>query len=278
VDRLDLHLHSNYSDGENSVSDLLKKVFKAGVQVCSVTDHDSLDQVKPAFEYGTLLGLEMVAGIELSTFFEGGEVHVLGYGFDAEDSGLRAFVEEQFARRQQRVQEMVQLLNEMGVALTYEDVLRQSPGPYVGRPHIAKAMIEKGFIRSMGEAFSLEYIGNFGKAYLPPEQTPSEEAVQIIQDAGGISVLAHPGLFFSTEGQRGMSRDQLLFLQKKGLRGIEVYHSRHSLSQVQEYLSIARKHGFGVTLGSDYHYGPYFPIFPSIPVQIREEAYEWLKG
>jgi predicted metal-dependent phosphoesterase TrpH len=251
--------------------------------LCSVTDHDTVEHTTEIGKEAVNRGLFFLPGVEISTFFEGGEVHILGYGFSLEKPGFLNFLKERFSNRTGRVREMIALLNRLGVYLTYDDVLSQSPGPYVGRPNIARAMKSKGYIRDTSEAFSKAFIGSNGKAYVPPSECYPREAILAIREAGGVAVLAHPGLFYSEENQpfsekkTGLTYEQVSRMKDDGLEGIECYHSKHSYADSQKYARMCQQLGLVQTMGSDFHEGVYFPIHWQVPKNTLEETFIWLR-
>lgn len=275
---VDLHLHTNFSDGGFIFSDVLKKVKNQEIKLCSITDHDSVEYVGKIEKEAIREGIGFVRGVEISTFFEGGEVHILGYGYSLLNSEFEKFVYERFKNRQKRTVDMLELLKKSDIHISYNDVIAQSPGPYVGRPNVAKAMLSAGYVETFEEAFTEKYIGNNGKAYVPPTECRSELAIEQIKKAGGYAVLAHPGTF--TPGfpysERGLSERQIKKLSVAGLDGIEVFHPKHSKSELEFYLSIALRGEFKVTMGSDFHCGDYNPGYRSVPGEYQKEVILWL--
>ncbi len=274
LQNVDLHLHSNFSDGEFSVKDVLEIVAGAGVKLAALTDHDSIKGVKEALEIGKKFGLKIITGIEISSMYDEGEVHILGYGFDHEDAGFNEFLDKRFNDRTNKIVETVNKLNELGYRITFDDVMEQSPGPFVGRPNVARALISKGYINSMREAFTKDLIGDNGAAYVAPKGLGSEEAIDRIHAAGGWAAVAHPGLY-KRPGKYGLNEADIVKMVGWGLDGIEAYHSQHSPSQARFYRQIALTHGLKVTIGSDYHYGVYPIELMDIP---REVTFELLRN
>lgn len=274
----DLHLHTNHSDGEKSVEELIEFIHGKGINIFSITDHDTLEGLDEAKRLADSKNMIFVPGVEISTYFEGGEVHVLGYFVDRGDEELRQFVSERFRRRVERAKEMLDKLRKMGYFITFEDILYTSPGPYVGRPNIAMALVKKGYIKDKHEAFTKELIGNNGKAYVPPDDCKPFEAVEKIKHAGGVPVLAHPGIFVN-QVKKGLDENDILKLKDGGMEGIEAFHSRHTSSDNLKYLKMARKYGMIVTVGSDYHYGNN-PTVAEMDVdpKIMAEVIEWVKS
>lgn len=286
--RIDLHVHSTASDGTLSPSEVVREAHARGLCAIALTDHDTMDGVAEALQAGMRLGVEVIPGVELNTESPAGEVHVLGYfpppeGWspEADPAGhgagvVGAVIDREFYdllasrrdSRAERARKMVQRLRELGMPLSYEDVLRQAGDAPVGRPHIARALLEAGYVESVKEAFD-RWLHRGGPAYVPREKLSPAEAVQAIIDAGGVPVLAHPGRI---DGQWVIQE-----LIDAGLEGLECYYPEHTPEQTDRYLGLAREHGLVVTGGTDYH-GPRSPHdadLGSLPVP--PEAVEQLK-
>jgi predicted metal-dependent phosphoesterase TrpH len=273
--KVDLHFHSNHSDGEFPVRDVLEIVSGAGVVLASLTDHDSINGVEEALDIANKMELKLITGVEISTMYENGEVHILGYGFNHKDSDFRSFLDDRFKERTEKVFETVKKLNELGYSVTFEDVMKQSPGPFVGRPNVAKALISKGYIKSMKDAFTPELIGDKGRAYVPPKGLDPKEAIEHIHAAGGFAVLAHPGLYKSIKS--GLDESDILRMVQWGLDGVEAYHSQHNNSQIKYYHDVARIHGLLITVGSDYHEGTYPIEIMNVPREVILNLLSFLK-
>lgn len=286
--RIDLHVHSTASDGTLSPSEVVREAHARGLCAIALTDHDTMDGVAEALQAGMRLGVEVIPGVELNTESTAGEVHVLGYfpppeGWspEADPAGhgagvVGAVIDREFYdllasrrdSRAERARKMVQRLRELGMPLSYEDVLRQAGDAPVGRPHIARALLEAGYVESVKEAFD-RWLHRGGPAYVPREKLSPAEAVQAIIDAGGVPVLAHPGRI---DGQWVIQE-----LIDAGLEGLECHYPEHTPEQTERYLGLAREHGLVVTGGTDYH-GPRSPHdadLGSLPVP--PEAVEQLK-
>ncbi|MCL5031665.1 MAG: PHP domain-containing protein [Thermotogae bacterium] len=271
--RVDLHFHSNHSDGAFPVRDVLEIVAGGGVVFGALTDHDSISGVKEALDLSSEIGIKLIAGVEISTMYDDGEVHILGYDFDPDDAGFNDFLEARFEERTQKVRETVNKLNELGYKITFDDVMEQSPGPFVGRPNVARALLEKGYVKSFKDAFTPELIGDKGKAYVAPKGLDPEEAIKRIHMAEGWAVLAHPGLY-KNKVKSGLEEIDLMKMIEWGLDGIEAYHSQHTSAQSKYYHEMARIHGLKITVGTDYHEGTYPIEIMNVP---REIVIELLK-
>lgn len=242
--RADLHMHSRASDGLLAPADLIRQAASRGLSIVALTDHDTTTGLQEAADAGERLGVRVIPGVELSTDVERGQLHVLGYGIDRRDPTLLATLESLRASRQERAQAIIEKLRELGVEIAPERVRPSQPGEAIGRPHIARAMIEGGSVRSIQEAFD-RYIGDGGPAYVPSWRLTPEDAVRLVA-AGGIPVLAHP---FSCPD----FRERLPELIAAGLEGLEVYYGAHDAEQVSELEELAEKRDLLATGGSDFH-------------------------
>ena len=246
----DLHIHSTYSDGSYTPFELIKKAKKKEITTIAIADHDTVAGVREAIIAGEKENIDLIPAIELSTFRGQAEIHILGYYIDYKDNKLLAKIKEIFAARLNRARKMVKLLNENGVNITFKQVKNIAGDDYIGRPHIARAMVEAEYIEEMGEAFTDNYIGNGGQAYVPKYKISPQEAIRIIKNAGGIPVLAHP--IFINHGQP-MNFADIKGLVEHGLQGIEVYHSKHNAKDSKYYKKIATELDLLITGGSDFH-------------------------
>jgi predicted metal-dependent phosphoesterase TrpH len=242
---VDLHIHTKFSDGMLSPRDVVLGAKKAGLTAIAITDHDTVEGIDAAIEEGKKIGIQVVPGIELTTDYKKEEVHILGYFIDHKDSDFLALLTLIRDDRVKRIYKTTEKLKALGVNIDPDEVIALADDKgSVGRPHIARMLIKKGFVRTMQEAFS-RYLDHTGPAYVPHFKLDPFEAVEAIKKAKGIPVLAHPGI----SPNDGII-DELV---PKGLKGIEVYYWRHSAAQVGHYLAIAKKHGLLVTGGSDFH-------------------------
>ncbi|WP_028550343.1 PHP domain-containing protein [Paenibacillus sp. UNC451MF] len=245
----DLHSHTLASDGTQPASDNVRIAFETGLGAIAITDHDTVAGVDEALEAGKQLGITVVPGVEVSTLSKGQDIHVLGYYIDHHNALFLERLGEMRNVRDRRNEMMLERLNELGLSMTMDDVkasLIQSKkaDETIGRPHIADALVRKGYVASMTEAFD-RYLGKDGAAYVNPPRIGPTTAIQWILEAGGVPVLAHPGLY---------DQDELIEeLAANGLAGLEVYHSDHSPEQEQHYKQIAERHALIITAGSDFH-------------------------
>ena len=246
---IDLHTHSTASDGTMSPADLVKYAHKKGLSAIAITDHDTIGGVGEAATAGNILGIEVVPGIELSVKYSDYNVHLLGYLFDCQHKELQVALIQLQAGRFERNKKIIAELNKLGLAIQFSELKKSAGSGQNGRPHIARLMIQKGFVRTMDEAFE-KYLGQGGLAYVSRFIYGARDAISLIRKAGGIAVLAHPF-------QLDKSVDNLLHhlgeLRDMGLDGIEVYYPTHSRQFRKRLISIAEKHSLLITGGSDYH-------------------------
>lgn len=246
MSKVDLHIHSTASDGQLSPSEVVHKSAKLGLSVIALADHDSVNGIAEALEAAQAYPkLTVIPSVEINTDIPNGEAHVLGYFIDYTDQELNDSLAKLRDYRRLRAQKMIAKLATLGVHIEWERVQEIAGGGTIGRPHVAKAILEKGYIASTREAFS-RYIGKDGPAYVEREKITPTGAVELIIHASGLPVLAHP---FTIPEPEAM----IIELKKVGLAGIEAYYNYYTDDQVSELLSIAEKHDLITTGGSDYH-------------------------
>ena len=240
----DLHVHTNHSDSSFSPAEVVDLANKVGLKCIAITDHDSVTGVAVAAEAAKGTPLEVVAGVEVSTRVDQGEIHIVGLFVDLERGTLSEFLRTRIDERIARMREMTAKLRAMGVTLHPEEVLAVAGKGSPGRPHVAEALVRAGRVGSMQEAFQ-RFIGDEGPAYIAREAISPAEAAAHIRSSGGVPILAHPGL---------SNCDELIpMLVESGVMGIEVYYPSQSRANEQFYLRIAEKHGLLVSGGSDCH-------------------------
>lgn len=240
----DLHVHTNASDGTETPAQVISLAREAGLAAIGITDHDTLEGLVPAMRAGGELSVEVIPGVELSTEHEGVEIHILGYLVDLSCRDFLEHLHRLHANRKERALKMVKKLQELGMAISFTQVLDAAGKAAIGRPHIARVLVEEGFVDTAKEAFN-KYIGRGCPAYVPRFKYSPFEAVRLILQAGGVPVLAHPGLAGLDEIIPGLA--------KAGLMGLEVYYPLHTREQITYYLDICAKYGLIPTGGSDYH-------------------------
>ncbi|MCC6792350.1 MAG: PHP domain-containing protein, partial [Thermomicrobiales bacterium] len=243
------HTHSNASDGVLSPADLVREAGRRSIVVLGLTDHDTLAGLPEAIETASSGGIDLIPGVELSTEVDDHEVHILGYFVDPHDDLLAERLAWLVAKREERAERIVERLHELGFPIAYERV-RTIAGPgTIGRPHIARAMIEAGYIETVNEGFS-RFLATGRPVFVPKERVLPEDAVQLLVRAGAVPVLAHPLSTGDIEGT-------LKRLVPLGLRGLEVFYGEYGSAVHQDLLTIARRWRLASTGGSDYH-GPGF--------------------
>ncbi|MGM0443790.1 MAG: PHP domain-containing protein [Fibrobacterota bacterium] len=244
IDGVDLHIHTVHSDGTNTVSEILDVAQMRGMTAVSITDHDTLGAYPEAIEEGRRRGIEVIPGIELSCEHQGYDIHVLGYFIDYTDKTLTEMLRRMRDARYLRAREMVENLNSIGVDLRFDTVLRFSAGGAIGRPHIATALLHEEFVYSFREAFD-RYIGYDCPAYVEKMQLSPRRVFDLVRNAKGVPVLAHPGVTGVDSMIPGLIND--------GLAGLEVYHSDHRKSVRRKYAKMCKKYHLLFTGGSDFH-------------------------
>lgn len=268
---VDLHIHSTFSDGTSSIRELVEVAFQKGLKAIAITDHDCIDGFALARELGRGLGIEVIPAVELSSEIKGRDIHILGYFIDVNNPLLNEKLKEMKEARYFRAKQIVQNLNRRGIDLRFDTVVKIAGEGAIGRPHIATAMLKEELIYSFRDAFD-KYIGYSSPAYVEKKTLPPREVFDLIQGAGGIPVLAHPGVTAVDE--------LILEFKHLGLMGIEVYHSEHSKAQQRHYLQFCKKNDLIYTGGSDFHSSTQtkaeigIPLVPHYIVEMLKEKRE----
>lgn len=253
--RIDLHIHSTASDGTSTPSEIITMAQDFGLGAISITDHDTLAGSKEALGLSIPAAIELVTGVEISAspiapFDSVSSYHILGYFIRVDDPVLNRTLDELQQIRRMRNQKILQRLNSMGIMITMDDLRKGVDAGEIGRPHIATALLEKKIVHSIDEAFN-QYLGQGKPAFVDKQRLSCLKAIQIISDAGGVPVLAHPGLL--NIDQENDLEALIVALKEKGLKGIEAYYPEHSDQQVQQLLRIASSHDLLLTGGTDFH-------------------------
>lgn len=243
MSRVDLHIHTTASDGVLSPAQVVQAAVEKGLIAIAITDHDTTDGLDEAAEAAAGTGLEVIPGIELSAEQGDQEIHILGYYLDHRDAALRDKLGVLRHARRERAWRMVDRLAGMGMPVSWERVVRIAGDTSAfGRPHIARALRDSGFVGSIDEAFD-RYIGLRGPAYVARYKLSPEEALRIIADSGGLPVLAHPW----------RHEEIVPRLVTAGLAGLEAYYPRYSTDESRMLARLAQRHGLIATGGSDFH-------------------------
>jgi predicted metal-dependent phosphoesterase TrpH len=240
---IDLHTHSTASDGSRPAREVVRAAHEVGLAAIALTDHDTVAGLAEADAEGRSLGVRVVAGVELSAVEGDVETHLLGLHL-SDVNRLAARLGELRTMRLSRAERIVTRLNELGVKVSMEDVLAQSAGGAVGRPHIARALVNDGWATDLRDAFD-RYLGNGRAAYVPKDRLPMQEAIAMIHDAGGVAVLAHPGA--------SGTRARIEALVAHGLDGVEVRHPSHSHEDVVRLQALVDHFHLVPSGGSDWH-------------------------
>jgi predicted metal-dependent phosphoesterase TrpH len=268
---IDLHTHSTASDGIYSPTELLQRAREIGLRVLALTDHDTTGGLDEAIEAANALDMELIPGIEINTDVAGGEVHVLGYYPEYKRPEFQAVLRVLRDARERRGQRMVELLNERGVNIAWERVREIAQGA-VGRPHVARALLEAGYVQTIGEAFD-KYIGTGCYAYVPRYRLTPEDAVRLIASANGLPVIAHP---LDLPGLAQL-RNWLPGLVEAGMVGLETYYGPYTLEDERALRALADEYGLIPTGGTDFH-GPGIHPTPLGGRPVPHEAVERLKA
>lgn len=244
--KADLHIHSSVSDGTLTPAEVIKECRNHDLDLVALTDHDTIDGLAEAVETGREIGLEVMAGTEITTDFNGDESHVLAYEFDPENPGLNALLRSHKKARIKRGKWIIERLSRQGLDIELEEAKAEANWGNLGRPHIANVLINKGYVASFKEAF-IRYLGNDKLGPIPNHYTDYRETIDIIRQAGGAAVLAHPGHLYTG--------DQLEAFVDAGIDGLEVIHPGHPYKMQKKLRDFARNHHLLETGGSDFHGG-----------------------
>lgn len=245
--RADLHIHTTCSDGSETPTEVVHRAVAGSLDLVSVTDHDSADGVAEARAAAEGTPVEVISGTELSSSLDGRELHILGYGLDPEAAGIRAHAERAWTRRRDRMQAILDRLNEqLGADITLEEVREAAPAndPMIGRPHLARVLVNRELARDVPDAFD-RFIADHHPAYVPTQLGEPADAIAVIREAGGVAVWAHP--------PSDLLEDLLERLVDEGLQGLEAYRpgwSRRRTRRVEEH---AQAFDLVLTGGSDWH-------------------------
>jgi 3',5'-nucleoside bisphosphate phosphatase len=243
---IELHCHSTASDGDCTPTELVERAVALGITTLAITDHDTVDGVAEAVSAARAESLRVVPGVELSCHYEGSEIHLLGYFVEHRDPVFLELLERMKAERRQRACRMLEKLSEIGIELTYANVENEASGDAIGRPHVARALVAAGHVKSVGQAFDT-LIGNAGPAYVGRSLLSLEDGIEAIRRAGGVSVVAHPGVY------RNWAKIERIM--KLPVHGLEVWHPSHKKSERKRAKRLGGRYNKVLTGGSDFH-GP----------------------
>ncbi len=253
--KIDLHIHSTASDGTLSPIEILELAQSLNLGAIAITDHDTIDGSKDALSFGIPPSIKFLTGVEISAsppplFTFSGSLHILGYDINLEDPILNQTLETLQHARKVRNPRILKLLSELGIELSITEIHTAFAGCQHGRPHIAQLMVKKGFAETVDEAFN-KYLGKGRPAYVDKYRIDCTKAIEIILNAGGIPVLAHPILLEIEKDE--VLEDLIITLKEMGLKGIEVYYPQHSPERIGYYMKIANRHNLLMTGGTDFH-------------------------
>lgn len=246
---VDLHTHSNKSDGSMSPTELITAAKSKGLSAIALTDHDTTDGIDEALAAGKELGITVIPGVELSCEYQGKDVHIVGLDINHHDAGFAATLKEFVDSRDLRNRKMCQKLTDAGLPVDYDELVSTFGESVITRAHYARYMLSKGYIKSLPEAFD-RYIGDNSPCYIPREKVTPAQGIKLILEAGGIPVLAHPLLY-----KMGKDRLDTLVseLTSEGLIALEAIYSTYTPSDEREMRALAQKHGLLISGGSDFH-------------------------
>lgn len=239
-------MHSTFSDGKLTPSELLFHAKEAGLEAVSLTDHDSVAGIDEAWETGKNLGIKIIPGIEMNTDIPGCEIHILGYNVPFHNQEFLKELQVLKQERAHRMQRMIGNLRKIGITVYFEEVLNEAGDAPLGRPHLARVLLKNGFAFSFEDVFR-KYLEKGKPGYEPHyHRLTPENVISFLKKYSAVSVIAHPGI-------SGCSNEQINFFRLSGLDGIEAFHSRHDAEAVHRYVSLARSRKMLVTGGSDCH-------------------------
>lgn len=256
--KVDYHIHTTYSDGAYKPVEIVKMRKEEGYDIIAITDHDGIDGVNEALTAGEALEMKVVPGVEISTSnAEGLEIHILGYNIDLENEELLETLKDLRDRRRDRNERLLKAFQDMGYEITMEDVIARPKQTYFGKPHFARALVNKGYAKDKQEAFDTIFEKPEIKG-IKKVKLSTKEAIDLITQAGGMPVIAHPaeikniGAIGSDEWKENISQ-LLKELKKSGLKGIEVFHPSAGKEEEDFFISMANKYHLHMTEGSDFH-------------------------
>jgi 3',5'-nucleoside bisphosphate phosphatase len=246
---IDLHMHSSFSDGSHTPEELIEEAVRHNITAVALTDHDTVRGIPRFLNAAVGSGIQGIAGVEISTAFPHGELHLLGYMINHKDPVLGVQLDWIRNARQARNEEILHKLNKLGLHLSWRDVRVYAGQHVVGRPHFARAMVARGYVGSVKEAFR-QYLSRGAPAYAKRRSLSPQEGIEVITGAGGVAVLAHPCTLKLEESELW---EVLQEMQRLGLGGLEVYYPAHQATQIERFKAMADELGLVATGGTDYH-------------------------
>jgi len=244
--KIDFHTHTTASDGTYTIEEILNEAENKKIEYFAITDHDTVDGIKHIKNISKKM--TFITGVEISAEFPS-TLHILGYGFELENEKLNLKLEELQEFRKTRNINMLKKMEKLGFQVNMEELIEEAGSDLVGRPHFANVMLKKGYVKTFDEAFD-KYLKKGAPLYIDKKRLSPEESIQLIHEAGGIAVMAHP---YQT-GKEGKEMDSLIKqLVSYGLGGIEVYYSQHTTKMIEEFNGYAEKYNLIKTAGSDFH-------------------------
>ncbi len=257
---IDLHAHTTFSDGTFTPTEMVRLAEGRQLSVVAVTDHDTTDGIAEARAAAAEpVGIEIVPGVEFSTIYEGASVHVLCYWMDLDDDALQAELQRLRDDRFRRGEKMVEKLQALGYPISFERVKEIAAGKNIVRPHVAQALVEAGVVDTEEDAFTEDLIADGGKADVPKHALHPLDALDLIKRAGGVCVLAHPGMW---AGQRSVPDELIEAMAERGMAGLEADHHDHTQERAVYYRNLAARLGLVATGSSDCHGTRYDPVRP----------------
>ncbi len=241
---VDMHVHTTKSDGMLTPPEVVMKAKEAGLKAVGIVDHDTMEGLEAAYQAGKRWGVEIVPGIELSSQYEGNDIHIIGYYCDSAHPKMIDYIKKFINKRYNRAKKIVQLLNNMGINIAMKDVVAEATSKCIGRPHIAAVLMEKGYVYSFQEAF-IKYIGYHSKAYVEKYRISPQSAIALISEAGGLSFIAHP--------PKNLNIETMFDFTKAGLDGLEIIHPRLQDKETRRLQEFANNYDLLISGGSDCH-------------------------
>jgi predicted metal-dependent phosphoesterase TrpH len=267
VGAIDLHLHSNASDGEYAPAEVIRRAAAAGLATIALTDHDTLAGLPEALEAGASVGVRVIAGCEFSVATKWGELHLLGYFLPLDEQHLEDYLADKRRARVRRAEQIVQRLNGLGVEVGVDEVLNEACGDAIGRPHVARALVQRGAVPDVDAAFR-KYLGWRRPAFVPKVLPPVEEVAGLVRAVGGVTSAAH----LKDRATRG----SLKLLKKAGVDGVEVHHPSHGEARANRTLRLANELTMLPTGGTDWH-GDAHDAGDRAPLGSADIPEEWLE-